>query len=178
MTKLQTLKQTLRRMGMLWMIVLLAGLYHFSGGAIEASAQAVGTPSEDIRQLPAPLPKLALKGANGLSLGGTHYHRIALTITNWQNFSAAMFIVPVGRKLPPNPCSSVKSRVILTVYSERGALLAGCIPMPKADDLGQFSILIQKGKSVPDFVYAVLHDRHTGAAYRSNLVSPWNGLTK
>lgn len=143
-----------------------------------ADAQTAGGQAEMIRQVPGPLPKLALNGATGETKGGIQYHRITLMITNWDKFSSEMFLHPTGRKLPPNPCAEVKTRIVIAVYSERGALLAGCLAMPKAPDLGKFSFLSQKGKSVPDFVYAVVLDRYTGAAYRSNMVSPWSGSTK
>ena len=154
--------------------VVLANLVIF---ASNANAQT-GSPSESVRQVPAPLPRVALSGAVGESVSGIQYHRVFLQITNWDRYSSEMFIIPAGRKLPPNPCAEAKTRVVLAVYSDRGALLSGCIPMPKPADLGKFSFLLSKGKTVPDFIYAVIHDRHTGAAYRSNLVSPRNGSTK
>lgn len=144
----------------------------------EANAQTSGSDAEVIRQVPAPLPKLALNGAVGETRGGVQYHRIILAITNWERYSFEMFFLPSGRKLPPSPCSEVKTRVLVAVYAGRGTLISGCIPMPKPADLGKISFLIQKGKSIPDFVYIVIHDRHTGAAYRSNLVSPYSGVTK
>ena len=144
----------------------------------EATAQVNGMQAELARQVPAPLPKLALNGAVGETKGGVQYHRIVLMITNWEKYSSEMFLVPTGRKLPPNPCAEVTTRVVITIYSERGAPMAGCIPMPKQADLGKFSFLIQKGKPVPDFVYVVIHDRYTRGAYRSNLVSPSGGQTK
>ncbi len=144
----------------------------------DADAQVHGVQAELARQVPAPLPKLALNGAVGETKGGVQYHRIVLMITNWEKYSSEMFLVPTGRKLPPNPCAVVISRVWITVYSERGVPLSGCIPMPKPAALGKFSFLMQKGKPVPDFVYVVVNDRHTGGAYRSNLVSPSSGLTK
>ena len=144
----------------------------------EADAQVNGVQPEIARQVPAPLPRLALSGAVGETKGGVQYHRIVLMITNWEKYSSEMFLVPTGRKLPPNPCAEVTTRVVITVYSERGAPMAGCIPMPKPANLGTFSFLIQKGKPVPDFVYVVIHDRYTRGAYRSNLVSPSGGQTK
>jgi hypothetical protein len=144
----------------------------------EVAAQANGMRAEAIRQVPAPLPKLALLGAAGETKAGIEYHRVILAITNWERYSSEMFLVPGGRKLPPNPCSGVTTRMVIAVYAERGTLLAGCIPKPAPADLGKVSFLIQKGKSIPDFVYIVMHDRHTGAAYRSNMVSPSSGATK
>lgn len=131
-----------------------------------------------VKQIPAALPKLALLGAVGDTKAGVPYHKIVLAITNWDKYPSEMFLVPVGRKLPPNTCREVKARVVISVYSNRGSAMAECISMPRPADLGRFTFQIQKGKSVPDFVYAVITDRHTGAVYRSNLVSPWTGATK
>lgn len=146
--------------------------------AAETDAQALGQPMEAARQVPAVLPKLSLTGAVGENLGRIQYHKIILAITNWDKYPSEMFSIPQGRKLPPNPCAAAATRMVLAVYSERGALLASCIAMPKAADLGKFAFRIQKGKQVPEYVYAVLNDRHTGAVYRSNLVSPFGGATK
>jgi hypothetical protein len=144
----------------------------------DADAQVNGVQPEVARQVPAPLPKLVLQGAVPEFKSGVHYHRIVLMITNWEKYSSEMFLVPTGRKLPPNPCAAVVTRVVITVYSDRGASLSGCIPMPKPADLGKFSFLFRRGPTPPDFVYVVIHDRYTGGAYRSNLVSPSTGLTK
>ena len=158
-------------------VLILAAIWNLMILVGNANGQAP-IPTESVRQVPAPLPKVALNGAVGENVSGIQYHRVFLLITNWDRYSSEMFITPIGRKLPPNPCAEAKTRIVLAVYSDRGALLSGCIPMPKPADLGKFSFLLSKGRTVPDFVYAVIHDRHTGAAYRSNLVSPWNGSTK
>jgi hypothetical protein len=144
----------------------------------EIEAQTKGVHPEAIKQVASPLPKLALNGALSETRGGVQYHRVVLMITNWQRYSTEMFLLPAARKLPPSPCSEVKTRIVISVHSERGAQLSGCIPVPNAADLGKFSFPIPKGKPVPDFVYVVMHDRLTDAAYRSNLVSPSTGLTK
>jgi hypothetical protein len=159
-------------------ILILAVTVQLGCQAREAEAQTGVVPSEAVRQVPAPLPKLALNGAAAETMGRTHYHKVILTITNWDRYSSEMFAVPHGRKLPPNPCADARTRIVLSVYSERGALIANCIAMPKPADLGRFAFLIQKGKAVPEYVYAVITDRHTGAVYRSNLVSPSGGATK
>jgi hypothetical protein len=146
--------------------------------AVRTYAQIMDMQPEKIKQVPAPLPKLALKGAVGETKGGVEYHKIVLAITNWEKYNPGMFVLPIGRKLPPNPCGDVKSRIAAVVYSERGAPLSGCLPMHQPADLGTFSFLMRKGTSVPQFVYAVMRDQYTGAVYRSNLVSPWSGATK
>ena len=167
-----------RRNVLLRSILVVAVVVSATALSREADAQTNGMTAETIRQVPAPLPKLALGGAVAETKGGVQYHRIVLTITNWERYSSEMFLIPVGRRLPPNPCADVKTRVVVAVYAERGGLVSGCIAMPAPSDLGKIRFLIQKGKSVPDFVYIVMHDRHTGAAYRSNLVSPSSGQTK
>jgi hypothetical protein len=144
----------------------------------EAYTQENGVQAEVARQIPAPLPKLALNGAVPEWKGGVHYHRIVLMITNWERYSSDMFLVPTGRKISSNSCADAGSRVVITVFSDRGTPLSGCIPMPKPADLGKFSFLFRKGPTVPDFVYVVIYDRYTGGAYRSNLVSPSSGHTK
>src|SRR5688572_32496859 len=82
-------------------VAVVAGAAMFSQ---EADAQTNAMQAEAIRQVPAPLPKLALHGAVGETKGGVRYHRIVLTITNRERYSSGMFLIPVGRKLPPNPC--------------------------------------------------------------------------
>jgi len=147
----------------------------------ETNAQVPGVQPQTIKQVPGPLPKLALLGAVAEGAGGVQYHKIILTITNWGKYNPAMFVlpmVPMGRKLPPNPCGDIKSRVAAIVYSERGAPLSPCIAMPQPVNLGTFHFLTRKGTSVPQFIYAVIHDQYTGGVYRSNLVSPWTGATK
>lgn len=146
--------------------------------AREACCQADGNQQEMIRQVPAPLPKLALNGSSHDTKAGVPFRKIVLTITNWEKYPAEMFQVQSGRRLPPNQCSQTSSRIVISVYSERGDLLTGCIAVATPANLGRFALLIPKGKSLPEFVYAVVSDRFTDAAYRSNLVSPSSGATK
>jgi hypothetical protein len=166
-----------RRNVLLRSILVVAVVVSATALSREADAQTNGMAAETIRQVPAPLPKLALGGAVAETKGGVQYHRIVLTITNWERYSSEMFLIPVGRRLPPNPCADVKTRVVVAVYAERGGLVSGVLRCRRPPIWGRL-VPHPKGKSVPDFVYIVMHDRHTGAAYRSNLVSPSSGQTK
>jgi len=130
------------------------------------------------KQVAAPVPKLALIGAVGETKAGVAYHKIILTITNADKYDSEMFAVPAGTKLPPNPCGYAATRVVAAVYAEGGKHYASCMPVPRPGSLDRFSFLIEKGKTVPPFVFVVLTDRKTGAAYRSNLISPSTGLSK
>jgi len=144
--------------------------------AVSSAAREVR--SQTIRQVPAPLPKLVLNGRPNAIKQGATSRKIALTITNWEKYSAEMFQVPAGQSLPPSPCSQTSARIVISIYSERGDLLAACVAAPAPVNLGRLTVGIQKGMPVPEFVYAVVSDRITGAAYRSNLVSPSSGATK
>jgi hypothetical protein len=124
------------------------------------------------------LPKLALDGTLNETRAGIPYRKFVLVITNWDKYAADMFKVPPGRKLAPTPCSQTSPRLVISVYSERGDLITGCIGVRDPANHARFAFLIQKGKQVPEFVYTVVTDRFTGAAYRSNLVSPSSGATK
>jgi hypothetical protein len=147
-------------------LILTAGIW------ISVAAQ----PAE--KQIAAPLPKLVVDGGAVNSTGRGTNQKVVLAITNWERYSTDMFVLTPGQKLPPNPCARVASRIVVAVYSDRGALLSNCIPILRSTDLGKFVIQVAKGKSGPEFVYAVINDRITGAAYRSNLVSPWTGQIK
>ena len=145
--------------------------------ATKADSQT-GAPERDTRQVPAPLPKLALVEVVGELKNQLPYFRFVLMITNWEKYSSEMFLVPTGRKLPPNPCAEVTSRVVIRVYSEQGASLSKCIAMPKPADLGNFSYYFRRGPTPPAFVYVVVHDRYTGGSYKSNLISFATGKPK
>ena len=131
-----------------------------------------------VKQIAAPLPKLALIGATTTTSGRTQFFRIVLTVTNRNEIPQQLFEIPVGGKLPPNPCTGVKSRAAAVVYSERGTPMGKCIALNTRDSLHNFSFLVEKGKTVPPFVYVIVADLYTGAVYRSNMVSPFGGATK
>ncbi|HUR96676.1 MAG TPA: hypothetical protein VMZ26_01285 [Pyrinomonadaceae bacterium] len=158
--------------------LLFTTLFAITLAGRDAFGQAAGAHPENIRQVSAPLPKLALTEAANDVKPGVLFRKVVLGITNWEKYPADMFKAQSGTRLPDNPCSQTSSRIVVSVYSARGDLLAGCIGVPTPSDLGKFGFRIYKGKPVPEFVYAVLNDRLTGAAYRSNLVSPSNGGTK
>ncbi len=159
-------------------LTLLTFMIFVAIPATVATAQTTGVAPEVAKQTPALLPKLALKGAVAESKSGVQYHKVILTITNWEKYNTSMFALPIGKALPATACVGIKSRVMVVVFSERGALLSGCIPIAQPDDLSAFSFLIKKGSTVPQFIYAVMSDQYTGAVYRSNLVSPLTGATK
>jgi hypothetical protein len=147
-------------------------------GVHDASCQGGTAHQDTIRQVPAPLPKLALNGSSNETKAGVSFRKYAMAITNRERYPSEMFHVPPGGRFPTNPCPKVSSRIVMSVYSERGDLITGCIGVPEPARLGSFTFLIQKGTQVPEFVYAVVTDRLTGAAYRSNLVSPSTGATR
>ena len=130
------------------------------------------------KQVAAPLPKLALKGAVVETRKGIQYHKIVLTVTNRDKYDPQMFTMPNGEKLPLNPCTRSRTRVVAAVYGNRGSLFSKCMPVVGKDALGEVSFLIEKGKPIPNFVYLVMTDLKTSGAYRSNFVSPLNGATK
>jgi len=147
---------------------------------LAGSAQAqIANPYPPLsRQVAAPIPKLALLGAVGVTKGRTQYHKVTLTVTNRDKFSQQMFDIPEISKLPPNPCAASKTRIVAAVYSDLGKPLSKCSPISARDSLGEIAFLILKGSAIPNYVYLVLSDLQTGAAYRSNLVSPSTGATK
>lgn len=154
-------------------LTILIGL-----NAATTNAQTAGAQAEAPKQVPARLPRLALMGAVGETKSGVQYHKIILAITNWEKYRPDMFALPTGNRPQGGSCGDIKSRIAVVVYSERGAPMSGCIPMSQPIDLRTFSFLIKKGSSVPQFIYAVMNDKSTGAVYRSNLVSPFGGATK
>jgi hypothetical protein len=150
----------------------------FTISVANTDAQTPDMQPELLKQVPARLPKLALLGAVAETKGGVPYHKIVLTITNWEKYDPDMFVLPIGKRFTGGSCGEVKARIVVLVYSERGTPLSGCVPMSQPADLSTFSFLIRKGSSVPKFIYAVMNDQSTGAVYRSNLVSPFGGETK
>ena len=137
--------------------------------------------SQDVqleKQVAAPLPKVALLGAEPYARGGKKYHRIVLTVTNHDKYSPKMFETGAIPALPPNPCINPKARVTAAVYSETGEAMTKCMYFPTPNSLKSFSFLVEQGKPIPKFVYLVLTDIKTGGAYRSNLISPWTGMGK
>lgn len=130
------------------------------------------------KQVAAPLPKLALLGAESYVRGGKKYHKVILTVTNRALYSSAMFDVAGLPVLPPGPCVNGNARIFATVYGDTGQSLTKCMYFTSPGSMQSFSFLIENGKAIPKFVYLVLTDRKTGGAYRSNSVSPWTGQTK
>ncbi len=124
-------------------------------------------------------PKVALNGAVGYERDGKQYHKIILIVTNRDKYSAKMFGLGEGEKLPPNPCrNKVKTRIVMSVFGEDDKQIASCLAISSAQALERPSFLVEKGKIVPEFVYIVLTDLKTGATNKSNLVSPFGGETK
>jgi len=142
--------------------------------AASAYSQELGS----AKQVAAPLPKIALMGAEPFTRSGKKYHRLVMTVTNWDKYSASMFEVGPTPLLPPNPCANPKVRITAAIYGENGTLITKCMHFSSASAMQSFSFAIEKGATVPKFVYLVLTDGKTGGAYRSNLVSPWTGLAK
>ena len=160
------------------LITFALGLTHLLALSTALQAQIANPYPLMTKQVAAPLPKLALMGAVGETRSGVQYNKVILTITNSDKYDSQMFVLPSGVKLPPNPCAGSRARIVAAVYAEAGKQYASCIPMPRPGSLSEFSFLIEKGKPVPPYVFAVLTDLKTGAAYRSNLISPSTGLTK
>ena len=130
-----------------------------------------------IRQVPAPLPKLVLSSSS-VTVGVASSQKIWLTISNWDRYSTDMFELPSGARISAHPCPDARSRVVISVYGQKGDLLSGCILARRREALGRIPVPLQKGKLTGEFVYIVINDRYTGAAYRSNMVSPHTGATR
>ena len=128
------------------------------------------------KQVAAPLPKLALMGAVGVRVGRKEFHKITFSVTNRDRYLSSMF--GAEPYLPLNPCGPKSTRMVVSIYDDHGGAQTRCRQMNTRDSLGDITLLIEKGKPVPDYIYVVLTDLKTGAPYRSNLVSPWTGLTK
>ncbi len=131
-----------------------------------------------VKQASAPKLKVVLMGAVAETKGTTQYHKIVLQVTNRSSLSRDLFITPQPALLPPNPCKGTRARLVAAVYDGRGPVLSSCTAIASRDDLGGLSFLIEKGKTIPKFVYVVLTDLKTGSAFKSNLVSPLDGSTK
>lgn len=131
-----------------------------------------------VKQAFAAKPKVAYMGAVAETKGATQYHKIVLQVTNRSSLSRDLFMLPPLTLLPPNPCKRSRTRLVAAVYDELGPVLSSCMPIGSRDDLGKLSFLIEKGKTIPKFVYVVLTDLKTAASYKSNFVSPLNGETK
>lgn len=123
-------------------------------------------------------PKVVLMGAVAETKGTTQYHKIVLQVTNRSSLSRDMFILTPPTQLPPNPCKRSRTRLVAAVYDELGPVLSSCMAIRSRDDLGELSFLIEKGKTIPKFVYVLLTDLKTAASYKSNFVSPLDGSTK
>ena len=143
--------------------------------ACSAVAQ-IANPYQIERQVAAPVPKLALLGAETGVQDGAKYSKIIFSVQNREKYDPQMFVA--GPNLPPNPCKAAGTRIVAAIYSESGFAQTSCIPIRSQGALASFSYLTLHGKPVPKYVYAVLTDRQTGAAYRSNVISPWTGLGK
>lgn len=130
-----------------------------------------------VKQASAPKLKVVLMGAVAETKGTTQYHKIILQVTNRSSLSRDLFTLPPLIQLPPNPCKRAQTRLVAAVYDELGSVLASCMAIGSRDDLAGLSFLIEKGKTIPKFVYVVLTDRKTGSVLKSNPVSPLDGST-
>jgi hypothetical protein len=159
--------------------IFIFALFLFALGTVSAHAQdenkkIIAKPTTVIVK-----PKLALQGAVAYERDGKQYHKIILTVTNRDKISSKMFELGANEKLPPNPCREKgRTRIALSVFGEDGKQIASCLKVASAQALEAPSFLIEKGKTVPEYVYIVLTDLKTGSTYKSNLVSPFGGETK
>ena len=101
----------------------IANSIMFVAIAVFAASSAIGqidVPYPQPKQVAAPLPKLALKGSVAEVKKGIQYHKIILTVTNSDVYPDAMFALADSVKLPPNPCSGSRSRIVRAIYDNRG----------------------------------------------------------
>jgi hypothetical protein len=159
--------------------MIIFALFLFAVGTVSADAQngdkniSVKTTNVIVK------PKLALMGAVAYERDGKQYHKIILTVTNRDKISPKMFELGADEKLPPNPCREKgRTRVVMSVFGENGKQIASCLKIASPQSLEEPSFLVEKGKTVPEYIYIVLTDLKTGTTLKSNLVSPFGGATK
>lgn len=122
--------------------------------------------------------KLALKGSEPFKKDGKQFHKIVLTITNRDRLNVNMFVNDPPVQLPPSPCHELRLPVEISIFTEDNQPLLTCQGARTVAELDRFSFLIEKGKPMPEFVFATVTNRKSGEIYRSNLLSPKTGHTK
>ena len=124
------------------------------------------------------VPKLVFKSSESIvSKSGQKATSIVLSIVNWTDFPAELF-VPAPH-LPPDPCGpgwdypaeKHEQRMLLTVYGRDKKQIHACSPYPTAKSLGFIRFYIGDGKPMPPSLLVILKDRLRGTTYESNLVS-------
>jgi len=127
---------------------------------------------------PVLVPKLIFKSSESIvSKSGQKQTSIVLSIVNWSEFPAELF-VPAPH-LPPDPCGpgwdypkeKHEQRMLLTVYSRDRKQIHACSPYPTSKSLGFIRFYIGEGKPLPPSLLVILKDRLKGTTYESNLVS-------
>lgn len=126
------------------------------------------------------VPDLRLRGSESVEVNAVvpkSYHKVTFLLQNWGKFPAEM-LQPTAEppSLPPNPCRQMKTstRLFAILHSKAGETL-GCTSLKPNED---FYFLLEKGKTIPNFVYVDVVDRSNGNSYKSSPVSPLSGATK
>jgi hypothetical protein len=113
-----------------------------------------------------PNPVLAFKGTENKN-GYVYYN---LTVTNWQQISSNLFVS--APDLPPCGLNNNASRTWVDIYdAQSNQRLYGFCAFSNSESLTKLWFAVQQGKTPPQSVYIVLHDRRTNKKYRSNSVS-------
>ncbi|MCY6494221.1 hypothetical protein [Leptolyngbya sp. GGD] len=120
----------------------------------------------NLTALNSPNPVLAFKGTENKN-GYTYYN---LTVTNWQQINAALFTS--APDLPACGANTNSSRTWVDIYdAQSNQRIYGFCAFSNPENLTKLWFAVQQGKTPPQSVYIVLHDRKTDRKYRSNAVS-------
>jgi hypothetical protein len=151
---------------------LIAGLVATTIGPLSASAddrlQLQIQPSilKDLVAFKTPRPLLAYKNAE--TKNGFVYHN--LTVTNWQQFSNALFAS--APDLPPCGLNNNSSRTWVDIYdAATDQRLYGFCAFSQAQNMTQMWFAVPVGQPAPKAVYVVLNDRKLNKQYKSNAVN-------
>ena len=114
-----------------------------------------------------PDPVLFMTGDEYYSANGKDWVRHRYDVQNKDQYPAELF--DAAPSLPPCGLNTNASRSWVHFYDSNGNRLYGFCALGTPANLGQIWFATEEGTIPPSWVYIEIHDRQTGAKYKSNL---------
>ncbi len=114
-------------------------------------------------------PIIGLTKKETFTIRGKNFHRIHISIQNWNAYSDALFRASSG--LPPCGKNINASRTWLEIFDNKGKRLYGYCAFNTNKSLQNFSFAVPSSKPIPATCYVVLWDRKVNKKYTSNKIN-------
>ena len=114
-----------------------------------------------------PAPMLYLTGTEHYSANGKDWVRHQYDVMNKDAYPAAMFAA--APSLPPCGLNANAARSWVDFFDQQGKRLYGFCALGSPANLASIWFATEAGTIPPSWIYIVITDRQTNAAYKSNL---------